>query len=171
MKGLGWLNIKQRRHYFVGPLLLKSLINNSSTYCLIILGLLISSPWPARLRICPPASLQTINFFCLKLTKLSMHLHSSTAVLQSGIGSIFWRASDPWPRDSVLGLRPPKHEFRILCLEGRVISPFSAVHLAQFSVCAQRLPKTPFIWILVGNQLPSSIRKLDYMYSFEFFFL
>ena len=31
----------------------------------------------------------------------------------------------PWPRGSVLGLRPPGLEFRILCLEGSVISPIS----------------------------------------------
>ena len=29
----------------------------------------------------------------------------------------------PWPRGSVLDLRPPRFEFRILCLEGSVISP------------------------------------------------
>ena len=27
----------------------------------------------------------------------------------------------PWPRGSVLGLRPPGFEFRILCLDGSVI--------------------------------------------------
>ena len=31
----------------------------------------------------------------------------------------------PWPRGSVLGLRPPGHEFRILCLEDSVISIIS----------------------------------------------
>ena len=31
----------------------------------------------------------------------------------------------PWPRDSVLGLRPPGLEFRILCLEDSVISIIS----------------------------------------------
>ena len=31
----------------------------------------------------------------------------------------------PWPRGSVLGLRPPGLEFRILCLEDSVISIFS----------------------------------------------
>ena len=31
----------------------------------------------------------------------------------------------PWPRGSVLGLRPPGLEFRILCLEGSVISIIS----------------------------------------------
>ena len=32
----------------------------------------------------------------------------------------------PWPRGSVLGLRPPGLEFRILCLEGSVISIISS---------------------------------------------
>ena len=31
----------------------------------------------------------------------------------------------PWPRGNVLGLRPPGPEFRILCLEGSVISIIS----------------------------------------------
>ena len=33
----------------------------------------------------------------------------------------------PWPRGSVLGLRPPGLKFRILCLEGSVNSPSSEV--------------------------------------------
>ena len=32
----------------------------------------------------------------------------------------------PWPRSSVLGLRPPGLKFRILCLEGSVISIISS---------------------------------------------
>ena len=43
----------------------------------------------------------------------------------------------PWPRGSVLGLRPPGLEFRILCLEGSVVSfitPSSNVLLAHFSL-------------------------------------
>ena len=28
----------------------------------------------------------------------------------------------PWPRGIVLGLRPPRHQFRILCLKGSIIS-------------------------------------------------
>ena len=43
----------------------------------------------------------------------------------------------PWPRGSVLGLRPPGLEFRILCLEDSVISSShhpQEVLLAQFSL-------------------------------------
>ena len=43
----------------------------------------------------------------------------------------------PWPRGSVLGLRPPGLEFRILCLEDSaisIISPSSGGSPAQFSL-------------------------------------
>ena len=36
-----------------------------------------------------------------------------------------WSGEPPWPRGSVLGLRPPGLEFRILCLEDSVISIIS----------------------------------------------
>ena len=45
----------------------------------------------------------------------------------------------PWPRSGVLGLRPPGLEFRILCLEGSVISfisPSSGGYPGP--VCSQR---------------------------------
>ena len=44
----------------------------------------------------------------------------------------------PWPRGSVLGLRPPGLEYRILCLEDSVISIISPI-------CAQRWPKARLI--------------------------
>ena len=47
----------------------------------------------------------------------------------------------PCPRGSVLGLRPPGLEFRILCLEDSVISiisPFQEILLAQFSLYVHR---------------------------------
>ena len=46
-----------------------------------------------------------------------------------------------WPRGSVLGLRPPGFEFRILCLEGSVISlisPSSRGSPAQFGLCVHK---------------------------------
>ena len=48
----------------------------------------------------------------------------------------------PWPRDSVLGLRPPGLKFRMLCLEDSVISI-----LRRFSwpSSAYRWPKVRFI--------------------------
>ena len=45
------------------------------------------------------------------------------------------------PRGSVLGLRPPRFEFRILCLEGSVISFISLSQeflQAQFSLCVHK---------------------------------
>ena len=53
------------------------------------------------------------------------------------------------PRDSVLGLRPPGFEFRILCLEGSVISIISPSSGGSPDpiqpVCAQKWPKAQFI--------------------------
>ena len=55
----------------------------------------------------------------------------------------------PWPRSSVLGLRPPGLVFRILCLVDNVISfisPFSGGSPGPVQpICAQMWPKTPFI--------------------------
>ena len=58
----------------------------------------------------------------------------------------------PWPRGSVLGLRPPGLEFRILCLEYSVI-PFISPSLGGSPgpvqpICAQRWPKARFISFL-----------------------
>ena len=59
----------------------------------------------------------------------------------------------PWPRGSVLGLRPPGHEFRIRCLEDSVItfiSPSSGGSPGPiYPICAQRWPKTPFISLVI----------------------
>ena len=55
----------------------------------------------------------------------------------------------PWPRGSVLGLRPPGLEFRILCLEDSVISIISTSSRGSpgpvSPICAQRWPKT---WLI-----------------------
>ena len=56
----------------------------------------------------------------------------------------------PWPRGSVLGLRPPGREFRIVCLEDSVIS-FISPSSGGFPgpvlslLCAQRWPKARII--------------------------
>ena len=52
----------------------------------------------------------------------------------------------PWPRGSVLGLRPPGLEFRILCLEDSVISiisPSSGGSPAQFSLYVHKGGRKP----------------------------
>ena len=51
----------------------------------------------------------------------------------------------PCPRGSVLDLRPPGLEFRILCLEDSVISPSSGeqVLLAQFSLYVHKCGLKP----------------------------
>ena len=53
-----------------------------------------------------------------------------------------------WTRGSVLTLRPPGLEFRIMCLEGSVISFISPSSGGSpgpvWPICAQRWPKTPF---------------------------
>ena len=44
----------------------------------------------------------------------------------------------PWPSDSVLVLKPQGFEFRILCVEGSVISPYSGGSPGPISpVCAE----------------------------------
>ena len=71
----------------------------------------------------------------------------------------------PWPRGSMLGLRPPGLEFRILCLEDSVIpiiSPFSGGSPGPvYSICAQRWPKARFISFLTHSHchllLPCSL--------------
>ena len=51
----------------------------------------------------------------------------------------------PWPRGSVLDLRPPGLEFRILCVEDCVISIISPSSGGSpgpvYPICAQRWPK------------------------------
>ena len=60
-----------------------------------------------------------------------------------------YHGEPPWPRGSVLGLRPPGLEFRILCPEDSVISiisPSSGGYLGPvYPICAQRGPKARFI--------------------------
>ena len=55
----------------------------------------------------------------------------------------------PWPRGSVLDLRPPGFEFRILCLEDSaisIISPSSGGSSGPVQpICALRWPKARFI--------------------------
>ena len=61
----------------------------------------------------------------------------------------------PGPKGSVLGFRPPGLEFRILCLEGSVISfilPSSGGSPDPvYHICAQGWPKTPFISLTPGG--------------------
>ena len=70
VKDLGWLNIKQRRDYFVVLLVFKSLNNLLPDY--------ITDKFTMTSEIDP---LQTKNYFCQKPTKLFTHLHLSTADL------------------------------------------------------------------------------------------
>ena len=49
----------------------------------------------------------------------------NTFVLSHSLVKIQYCGQPPWPRGIVLGLRPPGVEFRILCLEGSVISLIS----------------------------------------------
>ena len=54
-----------------------------------------------------------------------------------------------WPKGSVLALRPPGLEFRILCLEGSIISFIAPSSLSSprpvWTSCAHMWPETPFI--------------------------
>ena len=64
-------------------------------------------------------------------------LWPSSFLLRSIVKNLYcWEL--PWPRDSVLGLRPPGAEWRIMCLEGSVILFISVnpqeVLMAQFSL-------------------------------------
>ena len=64
------------------------------------------------------------------------------------------RKEPPWPRGSVLALRRQGLKFRILCLDGSVISfisPSSGCSPDQFSTYVHKLPKTPFINLLHLN--------------------
>ena len=63
----------------------------------------------------------------------------------------------PWPRSSVLSLGPPGFEFRILCLEGSIISftsPSSGGFPGPFeSICAQTWRNTQFISFRYNNAI------------------
>ena len=77
--------------------------------------------------------------------------------LQLTCKKIKYCGSIPWPRSSVLDLRPSGLGFRILCLEGSVIvfnSPTSVGGSLDsvLSICAQRWPKNP-IRLFIGHHL------------------
>ena len=73
-----------------------------------------------------------------KFQRNKMFLHRSLANIQ-------YCGEPPWPIGSVLGLRPPGLEFRILCPEGSVIlfiSPSSGGSSGSvWPICAQRWPE------------------------------
>ena len=70
----------------------------------------------------------------------------------------------PWPRGSVLGLRPPGLEFRILCLEDSVISSshhLQEVLLVQFSLYVHKggLKPDSFHFICIGYLYKCDLHK------------
>ena len=67
----------------------------------------------------------------------------------------------PWPRGSVLSLRPPGLEFRILCLEDSVISFISPSSGPVYPICAQRWPKARYISFLEITDWNTSIRDMS----------
>ena len=96
--------------------------------------------------------MQRVKLSAWKIGDREFELHSDLQVTKKQNVSFPPTRKDSilWGRGSVLGLRRPGLEFLILCLEGSVISLIhltilKEVLLAQFSVCAQRWPKTPFI--------------------------
>ena len=60
----------------------------------------------------------------------------------------------PWPRGSVLGLTAPRFEFRILCLEGSVISLISPSSGGSpgpiYPVCALKWTKARFVLFFIS---------------------
>ena len=82
--------------------------------------------------------LPTILSFTSGLGRIFLFLSNRRG--QESNPELLWQA--PWPRGNVFDLKPPGLEFRILCLEGSVISFISPVFQAQFS---PYMPKTPFI--------------------------
>ena len=96
------LTFVQRRPkvFDVGPTLYKCYSNVSCVYCLLGKSeIACSNP--------------TLAF---KFQRNRMFIPRSLVKIQ-------YCGEPPWPRGSVLGLRPPGLEFQILCLEGSVISP------------------------------------------------
>ena len=58
----------------------------------------------------------------------------------------------------VLRLRSPELEFRILCLDGSVISIISPSPSFVYIICAKKLPQTPFISFPLVQRLDRNIR-------------
>ena len=84
----------------------------------------------------------------------------------------------PWPRSSVLGLRPPGLEFRILCLEDSVSSHSShhpqEVLLAQFSLNVHKGGLKPDSFHLIDDKLYDLTNLNNLFYnrvSFHFYHL
>ena len=78
---------------------------------------------------------------CLEIRGLRVRTRSGIQALKKPrpFLKIEYCGEPPWPRGGVLGLRPPGPEFRILCLEGSVISfisPSSGGYPGP--VCSQR---------------------------------
>ena len=73
----------------------------------------------------------------------------------------------PWPRGSVLGLRPPGLELLILCLEDSVISIISPSSGGSpgpvYLICAQRWPKARFISFFWCHILSFNIYNMSYL--------
>ena len=68
---------------------------------------------------------------------LAVRFQRNKMFLPRWLVKIQYCGEPPWPRGSLLGLRPPGLKFRILCLESSVfsfISPSSAGYPAKFSL-------------------------------------
>ena len=66
-----------------------------------------------------------IGYLHILPNKPKIHLYSSSILIIFLNLFSQYCGEPPWPRSSVLGLRPPGFEFRILCLEDSVISIIS----------------------------------------------
>ena len=86
-----------------------------------ILTLKLKSNSPRLVKLMSSATLMIRVSTILKLMKLMNQIKFELFVC----GAPIYSGEPPWPRGSVLGLRPPGLEFRILCLEDSVISIIS----------------------------------------------
>ena len=81
---------------------------------------------------------------------LSFKFQRNKMFLLCSLVMIQYCGEPPWPGGSVLDVWPPWLEFRILCLEGSVISFISPSSAGSpgpsYPICARRSPKTNIIF-------------------------
>ena len=100
------------------------------------------------------ASWNALLSCCLDLMgTLAFTFQRDKIFLHRSLVKIQYCGDSLWPGDSVLGIRPPGLEFRVLCLQGSVISFISlssVVLLAQFSLYLHKCGLKPHLFIFIS---------------------
>ena len=111
----------------------------------------------------PPASFPgaVVKAACFECRRL--RVRAPQMFLLCSLVKIQYSGEPPGPRGSVLGLRPPGLEFRILWLEGSVISfispPSGGSPGPAQPICAHMWPNTPLFIILFTITLPCEAKS------------